>query len=187
MQVDTELLDNAANAALTALISKMPFYDTKGEYGTKIDSEEITIIKRDLAKTAYEYASYMMLAREDSKVWLHENQQKFPDFGLNQVTVLEEIKETEAVTRLKKLLNIVAENRRELSIKDDYLDFTIMVLNRNIAIIQDAIYNNPTNLEAQNVLANFLHEISGITQYMKLGKDLTFFIDLQKQIEQKLL
>jgi hypothetical protein len=69
-----ELLDKFAMSALTALIAKMPFYDTKGEYGKQIDESELQVIKKDLTATAYEYAMYMMIAREDSKKWLKENE-----------------------------------------------------------------------------------------------------------------
>ncbi len=41
-----ELLDQFATAALTALISKMPLYDSNGKYGEPIDDQEQEVAKR---------------------------------------------------------------------------------------------------------------------------------------------
>ncbi|MCB0796809.1 MAG: hypothetical protein KDB85_04225 [Chitinophagales bacterium] len=76
-----ELLDQFATAALTALISKMPLYDSNGKYGEPIDDQELQTIKKDMTATAYEYAGWMMIAREDSKKWLKENEEFNPEFG----------------------------------------------------------------------------------------------------------
>lgn len=73
MEKEIELLDQFAGNALEALISKMPFYDAKGEYGKEISQEELTIIKEGVAATAYEYASYMLIKRKDSLKWLEQN------------------------------------------------------------------------------------------------------------------
>lgn len=59
-----DLLDKFAMSALTALITKMPLYDSKGEYGMAIGEDKLRIIKKSLALTAYEYASWMLFARE---------------------------------------------------------------------------------------------------------------------------
>lgn len=68
-----ELLDKFAAAALTALIAKMPIFDRKGEFGVSLPIEEMQDIKKDLASSAYEYACWMMIAREASKEWLEIN------------------------------------------------------------------------------------------------------------------
>jgi hypothetical protein len=68
------LLDQFASSALTALINKMPFYDEKGEYGKQLSADELRIIKKELTATAYEYASYMLIARQKSIEWLRENE-----------------------------------------------------------------------------------------------------------------
>lgn len=67
--------------ALTALIAKMPFYDSNAEHGKAIDEDELQSIKKRLAETAYEYAGWMIIARENSKTWLKENQAINTDFG----------------------------------------------------------------------------------------------------------
>lgn len=71
-----ELLDRFAEVALSALISKMPFLDVKGEQGEKIDPDEMARIKKEIGGAAYEYASYMLIARKDSIEWLKENEGK---------------------------------------------------------------------------------------------------------------
>lgn len=76
-----DLLDQFAMSALTALIAKMPFYDSKAEHGKAIDEDELQTIKKNLAATVYEYAGWMMIAREDSKKWLKENEDVNADFG----------------------------------------------------------------------------------------------------------
>jgi hypothetical protein len=76
-----DLLDQFAMSALTALIAKMPFYDSKAEHGTGIDEDELQNIKKNLTATAYEYAGWMMIAREDNKKWLKENEDVNDDFG----------------------------------------------------------------------------------------------------------
>ena len=76
-----ELLDKFASTALNALISKMPFYDSKAEHGMAIDANELQNIKKNLTATAYEYAGWMMIAREDNKQWLKANEDVNPDFG----------------------------------------------------------------------------------------------------------
>ena len=76
-----DMLDMFATAALQALISKMPLYDIKGEYGKEITEKEIQIIKRTITLTAYEYAEWMMIAREDGKKWLKQTIEANPDFG----------------------------------------------------------------------------------------------------------
>ena len=74
-------LDMFAAAALQALISKMPLYDVKGKYGKEVTEEEIQMIKETITLTAYEYAEWMMTAREDGKKWLKQNIEANPDFG----------------------------------------------------------------------------------------------------------
>lgn len=76
-----DLLDKFAMSALTALISKMPFYDSKAEHGKAIGEDELQMIKKNLTATAYEYASWMLIAREDNKQWLKANENGNPDFG----------------------------------------------------------------------------------------------------------
>ena len=71
------LLDLFAASALQALISKMPFYDVNGEYGTRTPQEELTKIKKGVTETAYEYASYMLIARKKQESWLLENSEYF--------------------------------------------------------------------------------------------------------------
>ena len=68
-----KLLDEFAMTAMAALISKLPFMDVKGEAGEKVDQEELTEIKKGIADAAYEYASYMVIARQRSLKWLSEN------------------------------------------------------------------------------------------------------------------
>lgn len=68
-----KLLDQFAGKALAALIQKMPFYDVEGEFGKKVSQEELTAIKEGVAKTAYEYASYMLIHRKDSLEWMKKN------------------------------------------------------------------------------------------------------------------
>lgn len=77
-----QLLDQFAGLALEALISKMPFYDAKGEYGEHVSQDELTEIKKGITKTAYEYASYMLIARKEQGEWLNENK----DYFQSQVT-----------------------------------------------------------------------------------------------------
>ena len=72
-----ELLDQFAGLALEALISKMPFYDSKGEYGKYVSQDELTEIKKGVTKTAYEYASYMLIARKEQEEWLSKNKDYF--------------------------------------------------------------------------------------------------------------
>lgn len=74
-----DLLDKFAMSALTALISKMPFYDSEEEYGISIDEDELQTIKKKLTATAYEYAGWMMIAREDIKKWLSKNEDINPN------------------------------------------------------------------------------------------------------------
>lgn len=73
MLTNEMLLDTCAAHALTALIQKFPMLDAEGEYGKKLSDEEAGKLKRQLAESAYEYASYMLIAREKSLEWLKEN------------------------------------------------------------------------------------------------------------------
>ncbi|MDV3706678.1 hypothetical protein CMU55_19435 [Elizabethkingia anophelis] len=82
MDKQQELLDQFAQSALNALIAKMPFYDVKGEYGKQIPSDELMLIKEGITFTAYEYDSWMMIARENQKEWLAANVSNNPQFGL---------------------------------------------------------------------------------------------------------
>lgn len=68
-----QLLDHFAGLALSALITKMPFYDSKGEFGKVISEEELQEIKKNLTDTAYEYASWMLIAQEKSYEWIDIN------------------------------------------------------------------------------------------------------------------
>lgn len=68
-----ELLDSFAMSALNALIAKMPFYDSKSEFGKSISADDLREIKKDLSATAYEYAQYMLIERENTKTWLKKN------------------------------------------------------------------------------------------------------------------
>ena len=73
-----ELLDQFATAALSALIAKSPFFDSNdGEHGKKITPNDLSQFKKDLTATAYEYGEWMMIAREDAKKWLKENDKFF--------------------------------------------------------------------------------------------------------------
>ncbi len=71
------LLDQFAASALNALITKMPFLDKEGKIGEKVGEDELLQIKKNLAKSAYEYASWMLIAREEQKEWLKENEAAF--------------------------------------------------------------------------------------------------------------
>ena len=68
-----ELLDQFAGIALSALIAKSPFFDAQGVHGKQVDQDELSTVKRGIADTAYEYASYMLIAREESLIWLQKN------------------------------------------------------------------------------------------------------------------
>ena len=76
-----ELLDHFAAAALTGLISKLPLYDSKGTHGEPIDDDELQTIRKEIAATAYNYASWAMIAREEFKDWLKKNTDQNQDFG----------------------------------------------------------------------------------------------------------
>lgn len=76
-QEKQELLDKFAIAAMQALITKSPFFDEKSQYGKGISQEELTVIKKGLVATAYEYAAHALTARENSKKWLEENDNFF--------------------------------------------------------------------------------------------------------------
>lgn len=69
-----KLLDNFAAHALQALITKMPFLDLEGKEGKKVTTEEMKEIKQDITKSAYEYASYMLISRDHSIGWVEENE-----------------------------------------------------------------------------------------------------------------
>ena len=68
-----KLLDEFAMTAMASLISKLPLMDVKGEVSEKISQTEVTEIKKGIAESAYEYASYMVIARQKSLKWLVEN------------------------------------------------------------------------------------------------------------------
>ena len=68
-----KLLDEFAMTAMASLISKLPLMDVKGEVGEGINQTELTEIKKGIAESAYEYASYMVIARQKSLKWLVEN------------------------------------------------------------------------------------------------------------------
>jgi len=70
------LLDQFAGQALNALIVKSPFIDLKGELGKEVSEEGMREFKRNLTESAYEYAEYMLIAREKAKLWLAENNLK---------------------------------------------------------------------------------------------------------------
>jgi len=76
-----DLLDQFAMSALTALIAKMPFYDSKAEHGKSINEDELQTIKKELTESAYGYAVWMMIAREEYKKWLKQNEDINADFG----------------------------------------------------------------------------------------------------------
>lgn len=78
MEKDIELLDKFAGQALQALISKSPFFDVKGELGEKININELADFKRELTKTAFVYAEWMIIAREGAIEWL-KNMPKYKD------------------------------------------------------------------------------------------------------------
>lgn len=65
------IFDNYAAAALQALIAKSPIYDMKGEVGIKVTEEELREIKQGLARTALEYACWMIKERPDSIEYLN--------------------------------------------------------------------------------------------------------------------
>lgn len=81
MKTFEELLDQFAGQALTGLISKLPLLDIEGEHGTKATPEEIAKIKKEIAKSAYEYASYMLIARNESIEWLNRNKHLLINLG----------------------------------------------------------------------------------------------------------
>lgn len=59
------LRDWFAGQALAAMIMKSPFFDTQGENGSKISSEDIKQFKLDMAASAYAYADAMLAEREN--------------------------------------------------------------------------------------------------------------------------
>ncbi|WP_312388721.1 hypothetical protein [Chryseobacterium sp.] len=68
---DKRLLDDFAGKALQALITKAPFFDAKGEFGQKIESEKLNeVVINEMTKSAYGYASWMMINREEYIEWL---------------------------------------------------------------------------------------------------------------------
>jgi len=81
MKNKQDLLDQFAMSALNGLISKMPFFDSNNEFGKAINEGDLQRIKKDITATAYEYAGWMMIVRENSKKWLKENESVNPDFG----------------------------------------------------------------------------------------------------------
>lgn len=70
-----QLLDHFAGIALAALIRKSPFLDLTGEQGKKVEPEEMQRIKKELTGAAYEYASYMLIAKKENLEWLDENKE----------------------------------------------------------------------------------------------------------------
>lgn len=70
------LLDRFAEVALAALIAKIPLLDIEGEIGQKVSEESMREIKKQICKSAYEYASYMFIARKESRIWLNDNLDK---------------------------------------------------------------------------------------------------------------
>ncbi|WP_137904824.1 hypothetical protein [Chryseobacterium sp. 2VB] len=78
MEKDIQLLDQFAGQALQALIEKSPFFDKNGEYGNKISSDDLADFKKELAKTAYNYAEWMLVEREEAIEWL-KNSPKYKD------------------------------------------------------------------------------------------------------------
>lgn len=81
MSKQQELLDQFAMQALNALIAKLPLYDNEGEFGIPIADDKMQEIKKGIAETAYGYAGWMMIARENSKKWLKVNIDNNVDFG----------------------------------------------------------------------------------------------------------
>ncbi|WP_284464868.1 hypothetical protein [Chryseobacterium sp.] len=70
MEEDIQLLDQFAGHALQALIAKSPFFDRNGELGKKIEKDELADFKKELAKTAYNYAEWMLVERGEAIEWL---------------------------------------------------------------------------------------------------------------------
>lgn len=66
------IMDQFAGHALQGMITKLPLYDNKGEYGTHVSDEELQTIKKGITGAAYEYASYMMLSRIEAMKWLYQ-------------------------------------------------------------------------------------------------------------------
>lgn len=73
------IFDNYAAAALQALIAKSPIYDMKGEVGIKVTEEELREIKQGLARTALEYACWMIKERPDSMEYLRNMNRVYPE------------------------------------------------------------------------------------------------------------
>ncbi|MDR4892253.1 MULTISPECIES: hypothetical protein [unclassified Chryseobacterium] len=78
MEEDIKLLDQFAGHALQALIAKSPFFDVKGELGDKIEVNDLANFKRELTKTAFVYAEWMLIARGEAIEWI-KNSPKFKD------------------------------------------------------------------------------------------------------------
>lgn len=70
-----KLFDQFAGLAMQAMISKRPFYDAQGEFGKGLKQDHLTEIKKNIALAAYEYASYMLIARTEKLEWLKENEE----------------------------------------------------------------------------------------------------------------
>lgn len=62
------LRDYFAAKAMQAIISKMPLFDSEGEFGKKSTKPENKKINSDVAESAYYYADAMIAEREKSNV-----------------------------------------------------------------------------------------------------------------------
>lgn len=71
MKSKIEQLDEFAGLAMQAMISKLPMYDTNGDFGKEIKPEELAVIKEHIALSAYEYAEWMLVARKYAVEWVN--------------------------------------------------------------------------------------------------------------------
>ena len=78
MEEDIQLLDQFAGHALQALIAKSPFFDRNWELWKKIEKDELADFKKELVKTAYNYAEWMLVERGEAIEWL-KNSPKYKD------------------------------------------------------------------------------------------------------------
>jgi hypothetical protein len=57
--------DMYASAALQALISKLPLIDRDGEFSEKASQESIINVKKEIARSAHDYAVFMIESRKE--------------------------------------------------------------------------------------------------------------------------
>lgn len=74
MKSKKEQMADYAAAALAALVSKSPFYDEQGTEGHKKTAEELNQIRSDMAKSAWNYAQWMVFHQQEAEGWLAQNE-----------------------------------------------------------------------------------------------------------------